>query len=542
MAVKVPPLLHKMSASAQKAWYKKHGMEMPAKEKSAATAGKMKAPEPKKVEPAAVSNKPKTAREISMERQKAYYAKGGRKPIGAGGSGGHSPMAGVGQSSAKEIIKGIKAGINPKVALVRYTNEEMSPAEREKKRRIFNLKLQLMKKAANTKDRAKPSKVVEPRSSLNPAVDMKLNPRSVNTPYGQYKEEVAIEEGKMKDIVTDRQETERLSNKSTAEVKNMSYGKKLAKAIMAKQSKRPIAQMMGEAGDEPRHTADAGEYDYEGDMAKSQLKSIITNAQRLHDMLEENTNLPEWVQSKITLAEDYILTAANYMEGEMNEEELRQEESIFEAMKKMKMDDDEEEMDDEMEDDEEEDDEDEVKQMKEGYGGKFPKTWEKEMSKIPSVSTVRYKGKTVVTTKKDGKVVDVKTTKNEEVEQIDELKKSTLASYVNKAAKQVRAKTGIAASFETQGARKRDPENKAAYMDLAKDFRKGSTKRLTGIEKATAKLAKEEIEQVTEAEGTVAVTPKEKALAAHHGDKTKITYGDVIKARLKSAAAKKMGK
>ena len=52
----------------------------------------------------------------------------------------------------------------------------------------------------------------------------------------------------------------------------------------------------------------------------------------------------------------------------------------------------------------------------------------------------------------------------------------------------------------------------------------------------------EEVEQVTEAEGTVAVTPKEKSLAAHHGDKTKITFGDVIKARLKSAAAKKMGK
>ncbi len=170
----------------------------------------------------------------------------------------------------------------------------MSPAEREKKRRIFNLKLQLMKKAANTKDRAKPSKVVEPRSSLNPAVDMKLNPRSVNTPYGQYKEEVAIEEGKMKDIVTDRQETERLSNKSTAEVKNMSYGKKLAKAIMAKQSKRPIAQQMGE---EIKDVADVGEYDYEGDMAKSQLRSILANAKRMHDMLEENTNLPEWVQS-----------------------------------------------------------------------------------------------------------------------------------------------------------------------------------------------------------------------------------------------------
>lgn len=62
------------------------------------------------------------------------------------------------------------------------------------------------------------------------------------------------------------------------------------------------------------------EYDYEGDMAMSQLKSIIANAQRIHDMLERDTNIPEWVQSKITLAEDYITTASNYMQGEMSEE------------------------------------------------------------------------------------------------------------------------------------------------------------------------------------------------------------------------------
>jgi predicted transcriptional regulator len=61
------------------------------------------------------------------------------------------------------------------------------------------------------------------------------------------------------------------------------------------------------------------EYDYEGDMAMGQLKSIIANSQRMHDMLSEDTNLPEWVQSKITLAEDYITTASNYMQGEMNE-------------------------------------------------------------------------------------------------------------------------------------------------------------------------------------------------------------------------------
>jgi predicted RNA binding protein YcfA (HicA-like mRNA interferase family) len=63
-----------------------------------------------------------------------------------------------------------------------------------------------------------------------------------------------------------------------------------------------------------------GEYDYEGDMAMSDLRSIMHNTQRLHDMLEPNTNLPEWCQSKITLAEDYISTVANYMTAEMNEE------------------------------------------------------------------------------------------------------------------------------------------------------------------------------------------------------------------------------
>jgi hypothetical protein len=69
-----------------------------------------------------------------------------------------------------------------------------------------------------------------------------------------------------------------------------------------------------------KEAKDKGEYDYEGDMAMSQLKSIITNAKKLHDMMEPDTNLPEWVQSKITLAEDYIVTAANYMEGQSDED------------------------------------------------------------------------------------------------------------------------------------------------------------------------------------------------------------------------------
>ena len=65
---------------------------------------------------------------------------------------------------------------------------------------------------------------------------------------------------------------------------------------------------------------DAREYDYEGDIAMSDLRSILNNAKTVHDMLEPKTNIPEWCQSKITLAEDYISTVANYMRGEMSEE------------------------------------------------------------------------------------------------------------------------------------------------------------------------------------------------------------------------------
>jgi hypothetical protein len=65
---------------------------------------------------------------------------------------------------------------------------------------------------------------------------------------------------------------------------------------------------------------DIGEYDQEGDMAKSDLRSIIANSKRVHDMLEDSDNLPEWVQSKITKAEDYMSTVANYMASEMTEQ------------------------------------------------------------------------------------------------------------------------------------------------------------------------------------------------------------------------------
>jgi hypothetical protein len=122
--VKVPALLHKMSKAAQKSCYKKNNMKMPSETddggKSAAAAKKVKV-EPRKK----VAAKPETIRALNAARQKGYYEKGGRSPVGAAGPGGQGAMVGVDQGSAKQIIKGIKAGVNPKVALVRYTNEEV---------------------------------------------------------------------------------------------------------------------------------------------------------------------------------------------------------------------------------------------------------------------------------------------------------------------------------------------------------------------------------------------------------------------------------
>lgn len=58
---------------------------------------------------------------------------------------------------------------------------------------------------------------------------------------------------------------------------------------------------------------DSGEYDYEGEMAMTQLRTIIRHSEHLLGMLSPNTNLPEWVQSKITLATDYLQTSHDYM-------------------------------------------------------------------------------------------------------------------------------------------------------------------------------------------------------------------------------------
>jgi hypothetical protein len=297
--------------------------------------------------------------------------------------------------------------------------------------------------------------------------------------------------------------------------------------------------------EEPKDAADVGEYDYEGDMAKSQLRSIMANSKRMHDMLEDTTNLPEWVQSKITLAEDYVVTAANYMEGEMNEAVER------------------------------------VDELKKSTLQSYAKKASKEMKKAHDYHQMRYGGRDgsdseymkktypAAVAKYDRRDAGVAKAKQkiakEEVEQMDE----AIRGYI-------KSEPG-----NEDGTAVRRPADQAERNQLARNLianrkynlgkkigkKSGSVRKnaagMTPSQKISTALRSPEASKkldpkefpympknakITpflskeEAEGKVAVTPKEKSLAAHHGDPKKITYGDVIKARLKSAAAKKMGK
>ena len=98
------------------------------------------------------------------------------------------------------------------------------------------------------------------------------------------------------------------------------------KSTSADKKKNPVgkvANIAGKAMQSMKKMAneekDEREYDYEGDMAMSQLKTTIRNSENLMNMFEPDTNLPEWVQSKITLATDYMQTAHDYMASEMSE-------------------------------------------------------------------------------------------------------------------------------------------------------------------------------------------------------------------------------
>lgn len=93
-----------------------------------------------------------------------------------------------------------------------------------------------------------------------------------------------------------------------------------------------------------------------------------------------------------------------------------------------------------------------------------------------------------------GKKPDVK---KEEVEQIDELKKSTLGSYIKKAANSAASMRKIGSDFENMADKSRKPSSKQAATTLADKYKSQSRARRVNIGKAVDRLTKEE-EQIDE--------------------------------------------
>jgi len=89
------------------------------------------------------------------------------------------------------------------------------------------------------------------------------------------------------------------------------------------------------AEDDTISLLDKGEYDQEGEMAKDDLQSIAMAAKELHSILGDDQNLPEWVQSKITKALDYINSSNQYMQQQgFDQEEVVAEKAVSQQQQK----------------------------------------------------------------------------------------------------------------------------------------------------------------------------------------------------------------
>ena len=108
--------------------------------------------------------------------------------------------------------------------------------------------------------------------------------------------------------------------------KNPVPDSQMAKPVKKQDAKKSFENMMGgnelkklkikEQKSTPGDEKDEREYGYEGDMVISQLKTIVRHSEMLLSMLKPEDDLPEWVQSKITLATDYIQTSHDYLMSE----------------------------------------------------------------------------------------------------------------------------------------------------------------------------------------------------------------------------------
>lgn len=90
-----------------------------------------------------------------------------------------------------------------------------------------------------------------------------------------------------------------------------------------KPQKQAIAIALDKAGKSNRDSTDSAEPE-EGQMAQGDVRAIMAMAKKIDDMVSEMTDLPEWVQAKITKAQDYLTSVTQHL-SHPGEDEMAQD-------------------------------------------------------------------------------------------------------------------------------------------------------------------------------------------------------------------------
>jgi len=99
------------------------------------------------------------------------------------------------------------------------------------------------------------------------------------------------------------------------EIEEMQNAIRTKQAALAEFKRNQQQQKSQQTQSEDHKPGEDYEYDYEGSMAKTQLTQITQAAEKLMSGMKDDENLPEWVQSKIAVACDYMIKVASYLDA-----------------------------------------------------------------------------------------------------------------------------------------------------------------------------------------------------------------------------------
>ena len=147
---------------------------------------------------------------------------------------------------------------------------------------------------------------------------------------------------------------------------------------------------------------------------------------------------------------------------------------------------------------------------------------------VKSLSNPADKSDDMKTIDKREKGIRLATSKlaKEETEQIDELSKKTLGSYVNKAAHDSRMQGQVATDFENMADRARKQSKADSYERLHRKYLGHAWKREAGIAKAVGKLTKEAKDGWSEKDSLAKPISSNQAMAQHAHYFSKVTKLD----------------